>query len=131
MFGKKKKETPLIEIIRAEFESRLWSLGLRIGKLEHQRNEARRKHGVLKRKVRQHGVMRELGVVEKLQKRVEELENFARIREAEMIRVQQNAANQNQVLMDANRALRARINDLTTGQLDLETDFGSAGKGIG
>lgn len=28
-------------------------IGSRIGKLEHQRNEARRKHGVLKKKVRQ------------------------------------------------------------------------------
>lgn len=45
-----------VELLKAKCNDRIevtFELGKKIGKLEHQRNEARRKHGVLKRQVRQ------------------------------------------------------------------------------
>ena len=45
-----------VELLTIRCNDRLavqWEQGKKIGKLEHQRNEARRKHGVLRRKVRQ------------------------------------------------------------------------------
>lgn len=45
-----------VALLKAKCNDRIevtFELGKKIGKLEHQRNEARRKHGVLKRQVRQ------------------------------------------------------------------------------
>lgn len=103
------KKVPLSDVIELEFQTQLFKLASKIGKLEHQRNEARRKHGVLKR------------VFKSWRERFADATQAAelaikreRILAREFERVKENAAGQNEALMQANRELRLKVQNLQT-----------------
>lgn len=104
--SKKPEEATLI---RQEFQTQLFRLATKIGKLEHQRNEARRKHGVLKRKWkewRERFTHATLGAEAAIAK--------TRILERQLALVTENARGQNDAYSKANKELRLRVQQLET-----------------
>lgn len=88
---------------------RAYAAGRRASKMEHERNEARRRLGLLRKRVRESRALAHTKEVEALSAKLAARDMAFDILQKEMIRLQGIAATQNEALLQKNRVLKNLI----------------------